>query len=94
MRNFTVFIDIEKLRAGKFDENLLESVRQAKNFILVLTQHALDRCMDDDDKKDWMHKVCDSKATADLLRILSFKKKKITYSLTFILEIMHFIIRI
>jgi hypothetical protein len=52
-----VFIDIERLRAGKFDESLLESVKQASSFIIVLTPNALDRCIGDDDRKDWVHKV-------------------------------------
>lgn len=56
LRGFTVFIDIERLRAGKFDESLLESVRHASNFIIVLTPSALDRCIGDDDKKDWVHR--------------------------------------
>ncbi|KAH9525801.1 hypothetical protein Btru_002393 [Bulinus truncatus] len=56
LRGFTVFIDIEKLRAGKFDESLLESVKQAKNFIIVLTPNSLDRCMGDTEKKDWVHR--------------------------------------
>ncbi|XP_025090144.1 sterile alpha and TIR motif-containing protein 1-like isoform X2 [Pomacea canaliculata] len=56
LRGFTVFIDIERLRAGKFDESLLESVRHASNFIIVLTPNALDRCVGDDEKKDWVHK--------------------------------------
>ena len=57
LRGFTVFIDIERLRAGKFDESLLESVRQANSFIIVLTPNALDRCIGDDERKDWVHKV-------------------------------------
>ncbi|XP_059144255.1 NAD(+) hydrolase SARM1-like isoform X3 [Physella acuta] len=56
LRGFTVFIDIERLRAGKFDESLLESVKQAKNFIIVLTPNSLDRCMGDTEKKDWVHR--------------------------------------
>ncbi|KAK7471647.1 hypothetical protein BaRGS_00035694, partial [Batillaria attramentaria] len=56
LRGFTVFIDIERLRAGKFDESLLESVRHASNFIIVLTPNALDRCIADDEKKDWVHR--------------------------------------
>ncbi|KAK0047671.1 sterile alpha and TIR motif-containing protein 1-like isoform X1 [Biomphalaria pfeifferi] len=56
LRGFTVFIDIEKLRAGKFDESLLESVKQAKNFIIVLTPNSLDRCIGDSEKKDWVHR--------------------------------------
>ncbi|XP_046581452.1 LOW QUALITY PROTEIN: NAD(+) hydrolase SARM1-like [Haliotis rubra] len=56
LRGFSVFIDIERLRAGKFDENLLYSIKMAKNFILILTSNALDRCLGDVDKKDWVHK--------------------------------------
>ncbi|KYM83763.1 Sterile alpha and TIR motif-containing protein 1 [Atta colombica] len=41
---FTVFIDIERLEVGKFDNNLLQSiVRQAKHFLLLLTPQALER---------------------------------------------------
>lgn len=57
LRGFTVFLDIEKLRAGKFDDNLLNSVRNARNFILVLTPNSLDRCMGDLELKDWVHRV-------------------------------------
>ena len=57
LRGFTVFIDIERLRAGKFDESLLEFVKSAKNFIIVLTPNALDRCMGDEEKNDWVHRV-------------------------------------
>ncbi|KAK3085111.1 hypothetical protein FSP39_024537 [Pinctada imbricata] len=56
LRGFTVFLDIEKLRAGKFDENLLQSVRTAKNFLLVLTPESLNRCIGDDEQRDWVHK--------------------------------------
>ena len=59
LRGFSVFIDVERLEAGKFDNNLLNSIRQAKNFILVLTPSALDRCIEDYDQKDWVHKVSD-----------------------------------
>lgn len=57
LRGFTVFIDVERLEAGKFDNNLLNSIRQAKNFILVLTPCALDRCTQDEEGKDWVHRV-------------------------------------
>lgn len=52
-----VFLDVDGLKAGKFDINILKSIRQAKNFILVLTKSALDRCMGDHERKDWLHKV-------------------------------------
>lgn len=57
LRGFSVFIDVERLEAGKFDNGLLNSIRQAKNFVLVLTPNALQRCVDDDDGKDWVHRV-------------------------------------
>lgn len=57
LRGFTVFIDVERLEAGKFDNNLLQSIRQAKFFLLVLTPNALERCIADVECKDWVHRV-------------------------------------
>ncbi len=57
LRGFTVFIDVERLEAGKFDNNLLQSIKQAKHFLLVLTPRALDRCAEDLEGKDWVHRV-------------------------------------
>lgn len=57
LRGFSVFIDVERLEAGKFDNGLLNSIRQAKNFVLVLTPDALHRCINDEDCKDWVHRV-------------------------------------
>lgn len=56
LRGFSVFIDVERLEAGKFDNNLLDSIKAAKNFILVLSPNALDRCIGDHECKDWVHK--------------------------------------
>ncbi|XP_072944449.1 NAD(+) hydrolase sarm1 isoform X3 [Epargyreus clarus] len=56
LRGFTVFIDVERLEAGKFDNNLLQSIRQAKHFLLVLTPNALERCKQDNEQKDWVHR--------------------------------------
>ncbi|CAL4079217.1 unnamed protein product [Meganyctiphanes norvegica] len=56
LKGFSVFIDVERLEAGKFDNNLLSSIRQAKNFLLVLTPSALERCINDIECKDWVHK--------------------------------------
>ena len=57
LRGFTVFLDVEKLEAGKFDNNLLDSIGKAKCFLLVCSPNALDRCIDDDEHKDWVHRV-------------------------------------
>lgn len=56
LRGFSVFIDVERLEAGKFDNNLLQSIRQARHFLLVLTPSALDRCVGDNECKDWVHR--------------------------------------
>ncbi|GLH04047.1 Sterile alpha and TIR motif-containing protein 1 [Gryllus bimaculatus] len=56
LRGFKVFIDVERLEAGKFDNNLLQSIRQAKHFLLVLTPKALERCIADSECKDWVHR--------------------------------------
>ncbi|KAG5877943.1 hypothetical protein JTB14_005140 [Gonioctena quinquepunctata] len=59
LRGFSVFIDVERLEAGKFDNNLLQSIQKAKHFLLVLTPNALDRCVDDHERKDWVHReIC------------------------------------
>lgn len=57
LHGFSVFIDVEKLEAGKFEDKLIQSVMGARNFVLVLSARALDKCMQDYDCKDWVHKV-------------------------------------
>ncbi|XP_028967896.1 sterile alpha and TIR motif-containing protein 1 [Galendromus occidentalis] len=56
IKGFTVFLDVEKLEAGKVDNSLLNSIKEAKSFLLVLSPNALDRCKNDNDCKDWVHK--------------------------------------
>lgn len=69
LRGFSVFIDVERLEAGKFDNNLLNSIRQAKHFILVLTPSALDRCIEDAEGKDWVHRVSIGRKTFPFLSL-------------------------
>ncbi|PVD31747.1 hypothetical protein C0Q70_07165 [Pomacea canaliculata] len=56
LRGFSVFLDIDRLRAGKFDENLLFSIQMSQHFLIILTHDALDRCLDDIGQEDWVHK--------------------------------------
>ncbi|NXL91175.1 SARM1 protein, partial [Alectura lathami] len=56
LHGFSVFIDVEKLEAGKFEDKLTQSVLSARNFVLVLSPNALDKCMGDPECKDWVHK--------------------------------------
>ena len=56
LKDFTVFLDVQSLKAGKFDNNLLQNIRSSRNFILVCTLGAMDRCEGDWEQKDWIHK--------------------------------------
>nr|CAH8829696.1 unnamed protein product [Trichobilharzia regenti] len=71
LRGYRVFLDIDRLTAGKFHESLLNSIRSSYNFILVLTPRALDRCLDDTHCTDWIHKevVCALKSECNIIPI-------------------------
>ncbi|KAL3085185.1 hypothetical protein niasHS_010254 [Heterodera schachtii] len=56
LRGYKVFIDVDRLYAGKFDSSLLKNIQAAKHFILVLTPHSLDRLLNDNNCEDWIHK--------------------------------------
>lgn len=55
LRGYKVFLDVDRLYAGQIDTSLLVNIRAAKHFVLVLSGHSLDRCIDDVDMKDWVH---------------------------------------
>ena len=46
---YRVFIDVEALNSGKFNEQLLSVITNCKDFIVVLPPNALDRCVNTDD---------------------------------------------
>lgn len=50
-RNISVFLDVEELSSGKFNEKLCDSIAKANNFLLILSKGALDRC---ENKDDWV----------------------------------------
>ncbi|XP_061461148.1 NAD(+) hydrolase SARM1 [Rhineura floridana] len=56
LHGFSVFIDVEKLEAGKFEDKLIQSIMSARNFVMLLSRSALDKCMGDVECKDWVHK--------------------------------------
>lgn len=53
---YSVSFDMDTLRSGDFDTQLLERINQCKDFILIVNQHAFDRTLDStfDPKKDWL----------------------------------------
>lgn len=53
---YSVSFDIDTLRNGDFDTELLKRIDQCKDFIIILNKSALDRCIDTnvDVKNDWL----------------------------------------
>lgn len=53
---YRVSFDIDTLRNGDFDVQLYERIDQCKDFILIVDQHAFDRCLESNSvpKNDWL----------------------------------------
>lgn len=47
----SVFLDLEELRAGPFNEKLYDAIDNCENFVLVLPPNALERCSAE---RDWL----------------------------------------
>lgn len=45
----SVFLDLEELRSGAFNEKLYEAIDRCENFLLVLPPNSLDRCQAEND---------------------------------------------
>ena len=56
MDGYKVSFDIDTLRSGDFDTQLLERIDQCRDFILIVDKHAFDRTLDPtfNPKNDWM----------------------------------------
>lgn len=52
-RGFKVFYDVESMRSGTFNTQLLEAIDVCEDFLLVLPPNGLDRCIDEE---DWVRK--------------------------------------
>lgn len=48
-RGFNTFFDFNSLRSGKSNEGIFQAIDDCRYFILVLSENALDRCMNEDD---------------------------------------------
>ncbi len=48
-KGYRVFFDIENLRGGNFNTQLLDIIEHCQDFILVLPENGLDRCVNEDD---------------------------------------------
>ena len=52
-RDFRVFLDVEDLPAGQFDEYLLKAVADSNNLLLIVSKNAFEGCHSEE---DWLRK--------------------------------------
>lgn len=56
MQGYSVFIDVESLHGGRFNDQLYNAIDRCKDFLLILQPNTLDKCYDED---DWVRQeVC------------------------------------
>ena len=48
-RGYRVFLDIETLRSSAFNLNLYNAIDECQDFIIILSPHSLDRCVNEND---------------------------------------------
>ena len=68
-KGYRVFLDVEALRAGKFNEKLLHVIENCKDFIIVLSPNSLERCVNEDDwvRKEIAHAIAHEKNVVPVL---------------------------
>ena len=77
-RGYKVFLDVESLRNGPFNEALYEVIENTKDFLLVLPPNGLDRCVNEN---DWVRleiehaKECDRNIVPIMLKGFSFPEE-------------------
>lgn len=66
---YRVFIDVEALNSGKFNEQLLTVIKDCRDFLIVLPPMALDRCVNQD---DWVRRevVCAMEHKKNIIPIM------------------------
>ncbi|MCQ2310504.1 MAG: toll/interleukin-1 receptor domain-containing protein [Paludibacteraceae bacterium] len=50
-KGYRVFLDMDELQDGVFDQRILDAIQSAPVFMILLTAHALDRCQNE---QDWV----------------------------------------
>ena len=48
-KDYRVFLDMDELQDGVFDERILEAIEEAPIYMLIMTKHCFDRCHNADD---------------------------------------------
>ena len=46
---YEVFLDVESMRAGKFNEQIYRAIEASDDVLVILSEHGLDRCVDPED---------------------------------------------
>ena len=66
---YRVFLDVDDLKPGHFDESLIKCITNTKNFVIILSTGSLDRCSNLD---DWLRKeiVCAIKNKKNIIPLL------------------------
>ena len=72
VRGLSVFLDVEELGSGKFDDAILSTISRSSNLLLVLSAGALERCKGDATTLDWVHReiVCALDHSVQIIPIL------------------------
>jgi len=52
-KGYRVFLDVESLNAGSFNNKLLEIIDNCKDVIIILSENSLERCVNEE---DWVRK--------------------------------------
>ena len=52
-RGYRVFLDFDELKDGVFDQRIMDAIDEAPIFLVILSAHSLDRCINED---DWVRK--------------------------------------
>lgn len=68
-KGYRVAFDLEELRSGPFDIQLLTYIEECKDFILILSSHALDRCANEGDwvRQEIEHAIASKKNIVPIL---------------------------
>jgi tetratricopeptide (TPR) repeat protein len=75
-RGVKVFLDFDELKTGRFDEKLLQVIKETPNFLFILSESALDRCQD---PNDWVTQEI-SQALLYKKNVIPIKKKGFDFS--------------
>lgn len=76
-RGYSVFLDVEALRSGAFNQKLYAVIEECQDVIVILSPDALERCMNEDDwvRLEITHAIkCKKNVVPIMLRGFAFPK--------------------